>query len=202
MVALGNVNPTLVTECFNAFVNCVNVGANHKAVIAQGLEQHAILSAQGLLSTLSHLSGTDPTSRILEDLRQRYAKVFPTRVNFGGHHIMGAAHYWFTQSWERWPFQWNGYNPPANEHALVSHNLVNLARFEYQKRTQSAKVPRWVLRFALHSLSLDPLPPTSVIADCLSIVAIDLGCDVPHPGAMTLDERYVCPYSWGTSFLP
>ena len=58
-------------------------------------------------------------------------------------------------------------------------------------RTRCQKVPRWTLRFALHSLSLYPMPPTSAIADCLSIIAIDLGCDVSNSGFTLLDERCV-----------
>ena len=190
MAALDKVDPTLATECFNAFVGFVKAGADHEVVIGQGLEQHATLSAQGLLSSLSQLLGADPTSHVIEDLRLRYAQVIPTRTNFRGYHIMSATHYWFTQSWQRWPSQWSDYKPTAHEYTMVSRNLVNLARFEYQKRTLYPKVPCWVLRFALHSLSLDPQPPTSVVADCLSIVAIGLGHDVPHPGAITSNERY------------
>ena len=63
---------------------------------------------------------------------------------------------------------------------------------EYQQ-AKHRKVPRWFLRFALHSLSLDPPPPASVVADCLSIIATDLDCDVSDPGFTTSDEavRYV-----------
>ena len=68
--------------------------------------------------------------------------------------------------------------------------MVEAAQVEYQQ-TQHRKVLRWILRFALESLSLNPLPPTSVIADCLSIIAIDLGCNVSDTGLMTLDERCV-----------
>jgi hypothetical protein len=65
---------------------------------------------------------------------------------------------------------------------------VKLARFKYQS-TRQVKIPRWILHFAFRSLSSDPLPPTSVVADCLSIIAIDLGCDITYPGSS--DERCV-----------
>ena len=64
------------------------------------------------------------------------------------------------------------------------------AELEYRK-TQHRKVPRQTLRFAFHSLSLDPLPPTPVVADCLSTIATDLGCDVSSIGSATFDERCV-----------
>ena len=192
-VSLANVDPTLVTDCFNTFISCVKV-CSPGVIAVQGLEQLAAVSALGLLNALSHLLAIDPTSRVLDDLRRRYTKVFSAHLGFHGHqfhHIMSAIQCLFIRSEERQPFQWGDYQPSAHERAMVSHNLANLARFEYQ-RTQRVKVPRWILRFALHSLSLDPPPPTSVVADCLSIVAIDLGCDVLNAGTTISDERYVC----------
>ena len=44
--------------------------------------------------------------------------------------------------------------------------------------------------FLLHYLLQDPELPASVIADCLLIVAIDLGCDVPESNVRTPDKRY------------
>ena len=76
-------------------------------------------------------------------------------------------------------------------HASIARDMAEAARVEYQK-TQHRKVPRWILRFAFRSLSLNPLPPTSAVADCLSIIAIDLGCDVSNVGVPALDERCVC----------
>ena len=78
-----------------------------------------------------------------------------------------------------WRVQWEDYKPSNDEHVIVSRALAKLARFEYRRRGHR-KVPRWLLRFAFHSLSQHTLPPTSVIADCLSIVAIDLGCDISN----------------------
>ena len=200
MVALANVGPTLVTDCFNAVVGCIKVVVgNNEVAVVQGLEQLATVSALGLFNTVSHLLGLDPTSRAFDDLRRRYTEVFPAGTNFHGHqfyHSMSSVHCLFVQSRERQSFRWSDYKPSALEHTMVSHNLVNLAWFEYQ-RTQRVKVPRWILRFALHSLSLVPLPPTSAVIDCLSIVAIDLGYDVSNAGIMASDERYVC--TWQTN---
>jgi hypothetical protein len=83
------------------------------------------------------------------------------------------------------------------DHPLHFHRyMVEAAQAEYE-RTQQRKTPRWILRFALDSLSLDP-PPTSVVADCLEIIAIDLGCDVSN--ITTLDERYICSNFMGSTF--
>ena len=201
MVTLVNVDPTLTTDCFNALTTCTKVAerdryrASPEVVVVQGLEQLATVAALGLFNTISHILGADPASRTLEDLRRRYTKAFPAKVYFPNHqfyHIMNAIHCSFFQSRQRQPFEWSDYEPSAQELAMVSHNLVNLARFEYQ-RTQPTKVPRWILRFALRYLSLDPPPQTSVVINCLSIVAIGLGCDVPNTGPpASTNERCVC----------
>jgi len=159
----------------------------------QGLEQLATLSALCFFHTISHLSIMDPTSSALKDVIKRYAKPFPADIDFHGHqfsHAMNTIHRAFIRSVDRRRFTWGDYKPPGDEHIVVAQVFVKLARFGYQ-RTQHTKVPRLILRFALYSLSLDPLPPTPVIADCLSIIAIDLGCDVPTTGSTALDERCV-----------
>ena len=159
----------------------------------QGLEELATVSALCLFSTISHLLVVNPTSNILEDIHQRYLKIFPTIINFHGHqsyHTVKAAHCLLVQSWEHQSFLWSDYKPSTHEHAVVAYNLLKIAQVKYQ-RTQKVKVPRFILRFALHSLSLDPPPSPSIVVDCLSIIAIDLGCDMADTGNITLGERYI-----------
>ena len=195
MMTFADFPPTIVADCFNTFVGCVNVD-DHKVGIVQGLEQLAAVSALCFFSTLSHLLALDPASSVLEDVRQRYTKVFPPQAHFDGHqfcHTLNTIHVFFVGYWiPQWgprSFRWTAYDPSGHEHTIVAHNLLKVALFGYQ-RTQRKKVPRWILRFVLHSLSLDHLPPVSVIADCLSIVAIDLGCDISDTRTMTSDERW------------
>ena len=193
MPTLAGFNPTVVGYCFDAFAGCVKGGVdNRDMLIVQGLEQLATVSALCFFSTISHLLATDPTSSVLEDARQRYRKVFPTYIDFQAHqfhHTMTAARWiLFPQSSSLSP-QWSNYEPSAIERSTTACSLVKFARFKAQ--STQAKVPRWILSFALHSLSLHPLPPTSVIVDCLSIVAIDLDCDVPVTGTLA-PERWVC----------
>ena len=197
VVPLADFAPTLVTDCFDVFVSCTTGGVkNHRVVIVQGSEELATVSALCFFKTVSHLLVTDPTSSVLVDARQRFLKVFPARDGLSGHqayHTMNAAGCLLIPRWERQSFRWGDCKPSPHEHTIVAHNLAGLARSEY-RRTKQVKVPRLILRFALYSLSLYPQPPTSVIADCLSIIAIDLGCEVPNAGTTTSDERSVCIY--------
>ena len=192
MTGLADFDPTLVVDCFNILTSCVKVLNNH-AVTTQGLEQLATASATCLLRTFSHLSAMDPMSRVLVDVRQRYSRVFPPWTNFEGlpfFHTLGSIHNLFYPDYGNLLFSWDDYRPSSHEHLTVAHALAELAQFEYRRR-ERRKVPRWILRFALYTLSQGSLPPTSAVIDCLSIIAIDLDCDVSCAGVMTLDERYV-----------
>ena len=197
MMTLGNFDPTLVSGCFDVFIDCIKVDvSNDKVVVMQGLEQLATVSATCFLRTFHHLSVMDPTSSVLEDVRQRYGRIFPSEIDFGGlpfYYTMTKLHSLANRHWDPRRVQWGGCRPSTQEWISFTRGVAEVAQVEHQ-RAQRGKVPRWILRFVLHSLSLSPLPPTSVVADCLSIIAIDLGCDISNTstGFTTLDERCVC----------
>ena len=194
MMALGSFDPTLVSSCFDVFIDCIKVDAsNNKVAIIQGLEQHAIVSATCFLRTFHHLSVMDPTSRVLKDIRQRYKRVFPPETDFGDlpfYYTMTEIRSLADRHWNPRHIQWDEFKPPTQEWISFARNVAGIAQAKYQQ-TRRQKVPRWALRFTLHCLSLDPLPPASVVADCLSIIAIGLGCDFSNAGFITLDERSV-----------
>ena len=208
---LDDFDPTLVIGCFDVLAGCVKPN-NGNAAITQGSERLATASALCYLHTLSHLTFIGRKSRVLEDARQRYARSFPSETKFDSlpfSHTLGAIHRvfyptrvenmtfpsdenqitlytWSASRVQR--LQWEDYTPSSIEHDILAHALAKLARFESWRRG-GEKVPRWLLRFALHSLSRSPLPPTSVVINCLSIIAIDLGCDSLTTAT---SERCVC----------
>lgn len=188
---LANFTSTLVLDCFNILTGCIKV-KNHNLVVAQGLEQLAEASAVCFFCIYSHLLAMDPTSSVLADVRQHYARIFPPNVNFTHLpflHIYAAIHRLLHAGISVWkPIEWRSYKPSNYEYIAVAHTLAKLSQFEYQRR-QHKKVPRWLLHFALHSLSQGTLLPTSVIYNCLIIIAIDLGCNIPNN--MDLEERYI-----------
>ena len=197
MDPLDDFNPTLVVNCFNVFVGCVKV-INSTMVVIQGLEQLAMVSGICLLRAFSHLSVMDPASSVLGDVCRYYCGVFPPTTNFDSlpfSHGFSVIHSVFYPHQNHPWLDWGDYNPSSHEHVILAHALAKLAQSEYQKREGwEKKVPRWILRFVLHSLSLDPLPSTSIIVDCLSIIAIDLGCDISSTRTIVLGKRYVYTY--------
>jgi len=177
-------DPIIVLDCFNILLCCVKV-IDGKAVTAQGMEQLATASSTCCLQMLSHLMAVDPTSRVLEDVRRRYAGAILPLTYLGGlpfSHTLHAVHQVShpnipPRGWRETQRQvrWEGYKPSSNEYILVARALANIAWYNHQRRG-SDRVPCWILRFVFHSLSQSPLPPASVVVDSLSIIAIDLGC--------------------------
>ena len=186
--------PALISACFGILAGYMSI-VGGKAVITQGSDELAAAAALCCLRTLSHLTTMDPTSSVFKEVHRRYTKAIPFETNFedfpSPHHF-SILHRIFYPSgkWVEWRYlrqpriQWKDYRMSSNEHAA----LVQLARSEY-RRNQRRKVPRWTLRFALHYLSQDPLPPTTVVVDCLLIIAIELGCAVADTTA--LEKRCV-----------
>ena len=185
---LTGLDPILVADCFDAFVGCLSVGIRRVEVV-QGLEELVTVSAAFFLRTFQCLRAMDPTSNFLADLRRRFDATFLYNNSAGIPFIHTMTAFISTQ-WEDPDIWLYNYKPSSQEeHVSLARCMVEAAWLGHQK-TGCRKVPRWILRFALHSLSLDPPSPASVVADCLTVIAIDLGCVLPSK-ILTLDGRYV-----------
>ena len=187
-------DPSLVVGCFNIFLGAISVNEKWEGIIPPGLEELAPLSARCFYRAFHRLAVTDPTSKVLKDIRRRYLKDFPYPADFSGLSPYPTITMILTLVTEgRSPFI------PWNDAKLFGHDFARdtaeLAQAEYH---QQQKVPDWILRVAFNYLSLDPLPPACVAVDCLKVIAIHLDCDISD--AATLDERYPfesyqCPIS-------
>ena len=184
-------HPTLVVDCFNILLDCARVSSG-RTVTAHGPEQLEAVSSMCLLHTFSHPPDTGPMSADLADIRLRYHRAFPFDADYNGYplyHTLGAIHNALHPDGKHGWLDWGNHKPTAHEHVIIARALARLAQSEY-RRKERGEVPRWILRFALHSLSQDPPPPTSVVVYCLSIVTTDLDCDVSGIVAASLDGRY------------
>ena len=195
----------LVSNCFDILIDCIKVN-NRNPVIVQGMEQLAEASAMCFFLTYSHLSTMDPMSSILEDIRQRYGRIFTPDLNYAGlpfPRILGRIHEVIHSRWEfetptESPMEWRDYKPTDHEHVAVAHALTKLSWSECQ-RNKTHLVPRQCIRFAAHSLSQHPLPPPSVITNCLLIFAMNVDCNISN--TMVLGERYVHTWQISTTLL-
>jgi len=183
MTTLVNVDSTLVADCFNVCLDilfgCVKV-TNGKVVITQGMEQLAPVTALCCLNTLSHLAVTDPTLGAPGNAHQQYIRAFPLQTDFGAlpfSNILAPIHGILHQcsSYPPWQTpQWEDYKPSSNEYTILAHALTKIAWFWYQ---EGGGVHNSLFFFVLQSLFQSPMSLTSVVVDCLSIIAIELGCN-------------------------
>ena len=194
----ADLDPALVVYYFNIFVGCIRV-SNHGVAIIPGFEQLTTVSARCFFQIFRHLSATHPTSSVLADLRQRYHQAFPSPPQIQGlpsYHAMTAMadiHASFDYYLGLRNFPWTDYRSPDQGLIPFARHMVDAAR-EGVHWERKKRVSCWILRFALHSLSLNPPSPTSVIADCLTIIAIALDrdpSDVPDS-----DEKCVPLVLW------
>ena len=193
-------NTAAIVECFNILTSCfVTTGGIRGAMVARGSEQLARISATCFLRTFSCLLSTEPTSAVVGDIRQRYESVFPFGIDMGSLQcpaIMSAIHNLIAGSWRHQKdIDWRNYQPSVEELVSFSRVLAQVAKFEYHKGDNESRTPCWLVCFALRFLSQEPLPPPSVVVDCLTIIAVNLGYNVSDTNNVGLDKRCVCTLS-------
>jgi len=182
-------DPQLAATYVGVLLECVNV-EDDRVTERPGSEQAARAASICLLRALSCV---DWTVMADEDTFERYALTIPPSANFEGllcRHTMSAIHALLVNHKGRW-LDWTDYKPHPPEYVFFANALDDVVRA--RASLVGLKVPRWTLRFVLHSLSIslsqDPPPPTPVIIACLSIIAVDLGCDISSTSGLT-SERY------------
>jgi len=201
ILMLPELKTIIAADCFKILIgrirSCVRVTENRVEVI-RGSEQLAAAAAMCLLGATSYSLRVDPGSKILEDMEEQYSRIFPPAADLRGlpfrHTIYGINHFFRRRDRPNRP-SWKGVDPSSPGNMLLSQDLASIAWFCYIGFGLEGrkKVPRWVLRFSLHSLLWDSEPPVSVIADCLMIIAIDLGCDISEGDVRNPDKRYASP---------
>ena len=192
MPELARFDPPLVANCFNVFINCISI-SDRRVAIKRGFEELATLSASSFLRTFLHLSVMDPTSGAPVDIRRHYGKVFPLFMDFTGlpfRSTMNKIHILFGKHPISGPPEQDPGILPILERIPFSRDILNTAQ-EACRRSRGGEVPHRFLHFVGHSLSVDPPPPASVIADCLKIIAIAFGCDLSN--ITTSEDRCICP---------
>ena len=161
---------------FQHIRRCISI-SNGRVLITHGLETLAATSADGFYRTLHHPATVDPSSSALVDIQRHYNKVFPSELDFTPFHsTMTKIHSLAGRFGNPDDIQWSNPRLSIQEQIPFVRRMAETVQDGYQQAEQR-KVPRRILRSVLYFLSLCPLSPTSVVADCLTIVAIDLDCD-------------------------
>ena len=194
VLAFPGYEDVIVMECLNLLISCVSITDGGGVMVIRGSEVLAKMAATCLLRALSHTFVEHPESDILGDVYKRYKRAFPSMdmlENLPFYHTITAVHSLITGDSPD-HIDWDGVDPSTPESPWLVHNFVKIAwRRKKSGQGGHGKVPRWILHFSFHSLLWDPEPPALVVADCLSIAAIDLGCEVPQSDVMEVDKRYL-----------
>lgn len=190
------VDPTFVAECFDVLVGSTHI-SGAQMVAAQGREQFATMFAMYFAYSFLRLLHMDPASTAITNFRYHYKEIFPRTADSEEtpfHRSLVMIYAFVTKRWNR-NQTWKDADRPLDQNPpFLARYLVGVAQVGYQQ-TGYEKVPRWILRLALDSLSLDPQPPAFVVVECLTIIAIDIGCDVA-----VISKR--CVYSSVTGIYP
>jgi len=197
VLTLPGFKTAIVVDCLNVLISCVSVTGD-RVVVLPGSERLAEIAATCLLRTISHAMVVQPASNVLRHVYQRYMRVFPPTADLQSlhfYHTVNAVHNVITDippddlDWQDiYPS-----TPPTPANLLLAHSLVKIAWYQkFGSEGRGRRITRWMVRFSLHFLVWDPKPPVPVIVDCLSIIAVDFGCDLSQSHIMKLDKRYAC----------
>ena len=189
---------TILLNCFNVLAGCfTTIGT--RAAIVRGSERLAEMAITCFLTLLSHFLVVVPGSSTVEDVGQRYKKTFAPSTSFSdlqsGSTMTVIHHLFYTSADGRRSIRWDNFHPSLPENGSITRGLLLIAWSEYRKGRERRKVPRWILRFVLHSLSQEALPPDDIIADSLLIAGIDLGYSISEGDTLTPDRGYVTLFS-------
>lgn len=186
-------NDGIVADCLNVLIGCINVTDDDRVVVTRGSEQLAEMAATCHLRSLSHLLVEQPSLKIPKGLHQRYKRAFPSMAKLHDlpfHRTIAAAHNLIVNNSP--DLDLDVVDPSTPETLWLAHNFVKIAWHQKKSGLKNQnKVDDWILHFSHHCLLRGPDPPLSIIADCLSIAAIELGCNVSRGDVMSQDKRYV-----------
>jgi len=86
------------------------------------------------------------------------------------------------------PIGWQGLSFTPTHHAWMGHIL--LCRAWYLNQGQHTSLPGYIKQFILQSFRMKP-SPTSIVADCLSMISLFLGIPLQMDDLLTIDKRQV-----------
>ena len=82
--------------------------------------------------------------------------------------------------------QWQTFSFSVTHHAWMAHILLYRA---WDVLRKDLPLPDDVKEFVLHSLRLEPLPPTPIVTDCLFIIGLVLGVELHIDDLLIVDKR-------------
>jgi len=86
------------------------------------------------------------------------------------------------------PMDWQTFSFTIPHHTWMGHILLYHA---WDILGKGEPLPNYIREFVLHSLQLEPPPPTTIVADCLFIIGLILGIQLHITDLFVADKRWV-----------
>ena len=184
-------------KLYDTVLECFDQSSGHPVVIPKFREK-AYLSAKALvhLAIQRKCIGNESDKAVFESISNR-------------HLLMGSEHYEKQPDLESTlgivdrvfvpeptppdykqpgPMRWENFSFNDEHRAWMAHILLYRA---WDAITKRQPLPDDTKEFVLHSLRLEPPPPTAVVADCLFMVGLVLGIELCIDDLWVVDKRLI-----------
>jgi len=177
---------------YDVLLECFDRSSRPPTVIP-GFGEMAYLTAKALVHMISQrllLSGCELDKAVFESISERHQtmRLEDCEGDSDLKSTLGVLDLVF-RNWESPTIMdWQNFSFTIPHHTWMAIILFPHADDILEKR---GSLPGDIRGFILHSLRLDPLPPASVVANCLFMVGLVLGFDPPDNGIYAIDQRRV-----------
>ena len=182
------IRTTPLERLYDTALECFDGSSGHPMVVTK-LRHKAYLSAKALihLAIQRKCIGNKSDQAMFKNISD-------------WHQAMGSKHYYGDSDLESTlgiidcvfgvlipePMRWEMFSFTVPHHAWMGHILLHHA-WDAIRKHQS--LPDDTKEFVLHSLLLQPPPPTPIVADCLFIVGLVLGIRLQIDDLLVVDKR-------------
>ena len=150
-------SPAVVIRYLDLLFSCVDVDSSGRATVLSGSEDLANAAVIVSMHILVKLPRIDPG--LLEDLYRRYRSRLSKDATFN----QQPASIITVLDFCRHDMSHRGISPSREQYKLspVAHEVASKALTDHSRQQCQVrgKLPRWILRFVLHFVSQDALPP-------------------------------------------
>ena len=184
----AGIRTTPLERLYGAVLECFDFSNGRPAVIPR-LRDKAYLSAKALLHLAIQRQCIDDKSdkKPLESISTRYRIMGPMYYEGGSESdlesTLGIIDRVFGKSE---PMDWKNFSFTVPHHTWMAHILLYRA-WDVVKKGEP--LPDDIKEFVLHSLRLNPPPPTPIVTDCLFIIGLVLGIKFHIDDLLVRDKR-------------
>jgi len=184
----AGIRTTPLEQLYDTMVEYFDSSTGRPVVIPK-LRDKAYLNAKALLHLAIQRQRIDDESdkALFRSISTRHSIMGPVRYEGGSESdlesTLGVIDRVFGNSE---PMDWKNFSFTVPHHTWMAHILLYRALDVFKK---GELLPDDIKEFVLHSLRLDPPPPTPIVTDCLFIIGLVLGIKFHTDDLLVRDKR-------------